>query len=144
MKPRENRVAWAGSAAGFTLVELMVVIAIIGMISSIVALNLTGTQETAKVAKAKADLKQIDSAIILYHSEASEYPSSLADLVHAREGHGALLDGGEAALIDPWKHPYIYSASGDGDAPYVLGSYGKDGNPGGTGFNADIFQRGRP
>lgn len=134
LKKRKN-------SAGFSLVELMVVISIIGLLSTIVAVNVLKNKGKAAAQKCLADFKAFDDAIILYHNDCGQFPSSLEDLIQgsADGWDGPYIKGGPKALLDPWKRPYIYSfQGGSGDTPYVIMSYGGDGAPGGDGENKDI------
>lgn len=126
--------------AGFSLVELMVVISIIGLLSTIVAVNVLKNKGKAAGQKCKADFKAFDDAIILYHNDCGRYPGSLEELITpSGEGwDGPYIKGGSKALVDPWKRPYMFQLIGGGDPPYVISSYGGDGSPGGDGENKDI------
>lgn len=128
--------------AGFSLVELMVVISIIGLLSTIVAVNVLKNKDKANQQKVAADVKAFSDAIILYNNDTGQYPGSLEDLIagSAEGWDGPYIKGGSRALLDPWKRPYIYQyGGGSGDYPFDIGSYGQDGAPGGQGADADIF-----
>ncbi|MBI3759088.1 MAG: type II secretion system major pseudopilin GspG [Deltaproteobacteria bacterium] len=132
-----------GSHGGFTLIELMVVILIIGLLATIVVQNLKGATDKAKKIKAQADISAIKTALDRYYLDNSSYPSSdqgLATLVSAPQNGKIPADyptGGyiEKIPTDPWGNPYVYQSDGD---TYLLKSYGADGVEGGTGKNADI------
>ena len=128
-------------SAGFSLVELMVVISIIGLLSAVVAVNVLKTQDKAKQKKCQADVKQLSTAIVGYRNDVGRYPQALEDLVQgsAQDWDGPYIEGGLKALNDPWGRIYVYNYSGSGSPPYELGSYGADGSPGGDGENKDIF-----
>ena len=127
---------------GFSLVELMVVIAIIGLLSTIVAINVLGSRTRAMQQKVATDLKVLDDAITLFRVEHSHLPSSLDDLVATDGTRDAYVRGGLDALRDPWKRPYGYSLDGgDASTPYVIWTYGADGAPGGDRENTDISSR---
>jgi len=131
------------SQEGFTLIELMVVILIIGLLATIVVQNLEGATDKAKRIKAQADISAFKTALDRYYLDNGAYPSSdqgLAALVSAPQNGKVPADypsGGYIEKIpnDPWGNPYVYQSDGDN---YVLKSYGADGVEGGTGKNADI------
>lgn len=117
---------------GFTLVELMLVVIIIGILIAMVAPRLAGRSEQAKVAAAKADIQaNIASALDLYEIDNGSYPEKLDDLfvrpATASRWKGPYL---KRRAIDPWGNPYVYKYPGThGD--YDLISYGKSGAEGG-------------
>ncbi|WP_037446975.1 type II secretion system major pseudopilin GspG [Sphingobium chlorophenolicum] len=130
---------------GFTLVELMVVIVIIGLLATIVAINVIPATDTARVEKAKADISTIEQALEQYRLDNLTYPS-------ATEGLQALINppaslpqaqryrrGGYIKKLpnDPWGRPYSYTVPGRRGA-FDIGSLGADGQPGGENENADI------
>jgi general secretion pathway protein G len=131
-----------GSQAGFTLIELMVVILIIGLLATIVVQNLRSATDKAKRVKAQADISQLKSALDRYYLDAGSYPTTdqgLPALVAApssgndpRDWSGPYI---ERLPVDPWGHPYVYQSDGN---EYLLKSYGADGVEGGDGKNADI------
>jgi general secretion pathway protein G len=129
---------------GFTLVELMVVIVIIGLLATIVALNVLPSGDTARVEKAKADIATIENGLELYRLQMSTFPTTsqgLAALVSAPAGADAARyqRGGYIKKLpdDPWGRPYLYASPGQhGEAD--VWSYGADGKEGGEGIDADI------
>ena len=131
------------SQEGFTLIELMVVILIIGLLATIVVQNLKGATDKAKRIKAQADISAFKTALDRYYLDNGSYPSTdqgLTALVSAPSNGKVPADypaGGYIEKIpnDPWGNPYVYQSDGDN---YVLKSYGADGVEGGTGKNADI------
>lgn len=131
------------SEPGFTLIELMVVILIIGLLATIVVQNLRGATDKAKRIKAQADISALKTALDRYYLDNGSYPATdqgLPALVSAPQSGKVPTDypaGGYIEKIpnDPWGNPYIYQSDGDN---YVLKSYGADGVEGGTGKNADI------
>ena len=128
---------------GFTLVEMLVVITIIGLIMALVGPRVLGYLGESKVKAAKIQLQSFSSALDLFYLDAGRFPSSsegLAALVQRTPGvaawNGPYLKGG-AVPSDPWNHPYIYRSPGE-RGPYDIMSYGSDGQEGGSGLAADI------
>lgn len=119
---------------GFTLVELMVVIAIIAALATIVGVNVLGAMDKADVGKAKAQISAFKSALVSYKLDFKKFPSSLDELV-SNEKNESYLDSKEVPM-DPWGNPYQYSL--EGSRKFKIVSLGADGAPGGTGYDADI------
>lgn len=122
---------------GFTLVELMVVIVIIGILAGVVVVNYTGRTEKAIEARTKADFKSIQDAIDLFKSDTGQYPEKLEDLMvnpGLDRWSGAYL---RRDPLDYWDQMYIYEMLGEGPYPYELKTYGSDGNSGGEGEAKD-------
>src|SRR5689334_5778452 len=140
------RRAHAGRLArqrGFTLVEMLVVIAIIGMIMGLVGPRVLNYLSESKANTARIQIQSFSSALDLFYLDAGRYPTSsegLAALVQPPPGlagwAGPYLKGGNVPN-DPWSHPYVYRSPG-ARAPYDIVSYGADGQEGGTGLAADI------
>jgi general secretion pathway protein G len=138
-----SRKALRHAQDGFTLIELMVVILIIGLLATIVVQNLRSATDKAKRVKAQADISQIKSALDRYYLDAGSYPTSdqgLPALIAAPSGsNNDPKDWGgpyiERIPLDPWGHPYFYQSDGN---EYLLKSFGADGVEGGEGKNADI------
>jgi general secretion pathway protein G len=128
---------------GFTLVEMLVVITIIGLIMGLIGPRVLNYLSESKVKAAKIQMQSFSSALDLFNLDAGRYPSTaegLAALVRHTPGveawNGPYLRGGSVPN-DPWNHPYIYRAPGQHGA-YDIMSYGADGQEGGTGVAADI------
>jgi general secretion pathway protein G len=131
-KPRHPRTRGRGEA-GFTLVELMVVIVIIGLLATVVVINVMPAQNTARLKKAEADIATLEQAAEMYRLNKMDYPDSGAGLQ-------ALVAEGFVKRLpdDPWGNPYRYSAPGGDGRPFDIYSYGADGREGGEGDDADI------
>jgi general secretion pathway protein G len=128
---------------GFTLVEILVVITIIGLIMALVGPRVINYLGEAKVKAAKIQIESFSSALDLYYLDAGHYPSSSEGLgaLAQRPGGATTWNGpyvkGGVVPNDPWGHPYVYRAPGEHGA-YDIVSYGSDGQEGGTGTAADI------
>ncbi|WP_114951802.1 type II secretion system major pseudopilin GspG [Sphingosinicella terrae] len=118
---------------GFSLVELMVVIVIIGLLATIVIVNVMPAADRAAVTKARADIANLGQAVELYRLDHSRYPTG-------DEGLQALISGNYIRRLpeDPWGNPYRYSAPGQDGRPFAIASLGADGREGGTGEDEDI------
>ena len=135
-------------ARGFTLIEIMVVVVILAILGTLVAPQILGRIDEARVTKAKNDLRLYESALDLYRMDNFHYPTTdqgLEALVKKPADPNLKnwrADGYVKQLVkDPWAHDYVYVAPGTNGAPYDLYSFGADGQPGGQGNDADIFSR---
>jgi general secretion pathway protein G len=127
---------------GFTLVEILVVITIIGLIMALVGPRVLNYLSESKAKAAKIQIESFASALDLYYLDLGRYPTT-------NEGLGALTQGNNApgwngpylrggvVPNDPWGHSYVYRAPGQ-RAPYEIVSLGSDGQEGGSGTAADI------
>ena len=126
---------------GFSLIEILVVLMIIGLLSTIVAINVMPSQERARIEKAKADIVILENALEMYKLEQYRYPSKeqgLSSLVsNKREASNSSRGYIKRLPNDPWGNPYQYNIPGEyGD--YELFSMGADGAVGGQGNSSDI------
>jgi len=129
--------------AGFTLVEMLVVITIIGLIMGLIGPRVLNYLNESKVKAAKIQLQSFSGALDLFYLDAGRYPSTsegLSALVQRTPGvaawNGPYLKGGSLPN-DPWNHPYMYRSPGE-RGPFEIMSYGSDGQEGGSGIAADI------
>jgi general secretion pathway protein G len=131
--------------AGFTLIEIMVVIAIIGILATLIVPRIMGRPDEARATAAKHDIGTISQALKLYRLDIGRYPTSeqglnalvvkpSADPVPQNWKAGGYLD---SLPKDPWGHPYQYANPGT-KGEIDIYSYGADNKPGGTGVDADI------
>jgi len=127
---------------GFTLLELLVVVAIIGLLVAYVGPRYAAQIGKSEVTAARAQMEALAKALDTYRLDTGHYPSTAQGLTALRERpagetkwNGPYLQ--KEVPLDPWGHPYVYRIAGaKGD--YELICYGRDGMPGGTGENADI------
>ena len=134
--------------AGYTLLEIMVVVFILGLLATLVAPKILGRTEDARRTKAIVDMKAIEQALNLYRLDTGTYPTTaqgLEALVHQPTTppvpRGWKPEGYlERVPLDPWGHPYVYVYA-SADSRFVLRSYGADGVEGGDGKFADLDSR---
>lgn len=132
---------------GFTLIEMLAVVMIIGLLAAVIAPRFMGRTEEAKQTQAAVQIKQLNAALDQFHMDNGFYPST-------RQGLKALVkkpkvgrevrhypEGGylqqESVPLDPWGNQYVYISPGQ-HGPYDLYSRGADGEKGGSGYDADI------
>lgn len=128
---------------GFTLIEILVVVVIVGILGAIIVPNLLGRPDQARITAAESDIRSLANALDIYRLDNFIYPSTeqgLEALVSQPAGFpepkNYSPDGYIKALpTDPWGSPYVYER--DGEA-FSLFSLGADGSEGGEGLNADI------
>jgi general secretion pathway protein G len=143
----ENTMRKRRNEKGFTLIELMVVIVILGILAGLIVPRIMGRPDEARQAKARIQIESIETALKLYKLDNGSYPTTeqgLQALVEAPEvgelaqswREGGYLEKGKIPK-DPWNNEYIYLSPGtQGD--FDLISYGADGELGGEGKNKDI------
>ena len=130
---------------GFTLIEIMVVVVILGILAALVAPNVIKKVDDAQIVKAKSDIRAIDGALKMFRLDNFKYPTT-------DQGLQALVDkpvdpniknwseGGylDKLLKDPWGNSYQYLYPGAEGGEYDIFTLGADSQPGGEGINADI------
>jgi general secretion pathway protein G len=129
--------------AGLTLVEMIVVLAIIALVAALIVPNVIGRPDEARVTVANTDIRTISAALKMYRLDNGDYPTTQQGLKALAErpttppvpsnwsGEGYLSD----VPMDPWGNPYHYTAQ---SGRFELKSLGKDGKPGGEGLDADL------
>lgn len=138
MSTAENRLA--PRARGFSLMELMVVIAILGILSTIVVKNVIPMIGKGKAGAAKASVQTIKEAVTLYMLNNNRLPDSLETLTQPdpNNDNEPYIDNAEG-LIDPWDNPYEYTQ--ESSRKFIVVSRGADGLPGGEGEDGDISSK---
>lgn len=133
---------------GFTLIEIMVVVIILGLLAGLVLPRIMGQEETAKIEAAKVQIRSLEGALDAFKLDNGFYPAT-------DQGLEALIRKPEAGRIptrwreggylkparipkDPWDKDFVYLAPGNEGREYEIVSYGPDNEPGGEGNNADI------
>lgn len=135
--------AGAHKAGGFTLLELLVVIVIIGLLAAYVGPKYFSQLGKSEVTIAKAQIEAFEKSLDTYRLDVGRYPSTeegLAALLAAPASAGAKWNGPylkKGVPPDPWGHPYQYKAPGS-KGEFEIVSLGRDGQPGGSGEDADI------
>lgn len=136
-----------GNARGFTLIEIMVVVVILGILVGIVAPRIMGNPEQAKQVKARMQIESISTALKIYKLDNGVYPSTeqglqalvtppTSGVLPKKWRKGGYLEKGKVP-VDPWDNAFVYLSPGVHD-DFDLTSYGHDGAPGGEDENADI------
>ena len=123
---------------GFTLIELMIVIIIMGLLAGIVAPEMFGKVGSSQRKVANTQMLAFDTALQTYRLDVGDFPKTLEELrVSDKRG----WDGPyfkKSIPMDPWGNPYVYRTPGDNGADYYMATYGKDGRIGGEGDNEDV------
>lgn len=131
---------------GFTLLEMLVVLVIIGLLASLVGPRLFSKVDASKVQTAQAQVKMLKGALETFRLDVGRFPTEAEGLAVLNAApadekvrgrwRGPYLD--EALPADPWGHPYQYSIPGANGQPFALYSLGADGKRGGEGYDADV------
>ena len=134
---------------GFTLLELLVVIVILGLLAGLVGPQIFSVVDDAYKTKATSDIRTFESALVMFKLNQGVFPTQEQGLQSLIEDPGNLnkpmsyptrgfIDGNKDMLLDPWGNEYIYVYPGSNGNDYDIISLGADGQPGGEGENADI------
>jgi general secretion pathway protein G len=136
------------ATAGYTLMELLVVLGIIALLVALVAPQVLRYLGDARSGTARAQMKNIESALELYYLDTGSYPAQQDGLVALTQQPAGLQTWKgpylkqESGLMDPWGRPYAYANPGKKGA-FDLMSLGRDGQPGGSGEDADLVSNAR-
>lgn len=140
--PKKQQIARHRRQAGFTLLELLIVVIILGLLAALVGPRLFGTLDKAKRQVAKTQIELLSGALDQFRLDVGRYPTTdegLEALLAPPEGmerwNGPYLEKGVPK--DPWGRLYVYKSPGE-HGEYDIISLGLDGEPGGSGENADI------
>ncbi len=137
------------SRAGFTLVELIIVMAIIGILAGVVLVNVGPQREKARRTRAIADIKEMDTMLEIYHADNGDYPTSQQGLQALitepstppvpGNWQGPYMKNRRQPPLDPWGNEYVYVSPGQQNPDtFDLYSYGADGRSGGSGKDEDV------
>ncbi|NNF15389.1 MAG: type II secretion system major pseudopilin GspG [Gammaproteobacteria bacterium] len=131
---------------GFTLLEIMVVIVILGIMASLIAPTVLNRVEQSRIQKAKTDISTLSSALDMYQLDNYNYPTTDQGLqalfTPPSGGTGNYPAGGylkKKSIKDPWQRDYLYRSPGQSGEPYEVYTLGRDGTPGGEGPDADFY-----
>jgi general secretion pathway protein G len=138
-------VAMRNSQRGFTLIEIMVVVVILSVLGALVVPQIIDKVDVAKVKRAQSDIRAIQTALDLYRLDNFKYPTTEQGLqalvkqpvdptITNYNANGYL----KSMPKDPWGNVYIYASPGADGREYEITTYGRDGKPGGDGYDADI------
>lgn len=130
---------------GFTMVELMAVIVILGLLAAVVVKNFMGQTEKARVTTTKANLRQLDEAVLQFKMDTGQYPTEEEGLESLIGDHSDIQGYAEGGYLrttnlprDGWGNDFLYVRYPESGQPYEILSYGADGEPEGEGYNADL------
>jgi general secretion pathway protein G len=141
-----DRVQRRNPQAGFTLIEILVVVMILGLLISMAAPSFMGRTDEARIVKAKADIKALEESLALFRLDSGIYPTSeqgldaLVELPSRGQAPRNWRSGGyiERIPLDPWDNDFVFASDG---RTYVIRSLGADRREGGEELDADIDSR---
>jgi general secretion pathway protein G len=126
--------------AGFSLIEILLVMGIIAFIATLVATNLVGNAEKSKYAGSKAGVQKVAMAVNNYYIDVGQIPSSIDQLMtapsNAQNWKGPYLQ--KSQMVDMWQNPYAFKTDAKGSQGFVVISLGSDKAEGGEGYAKDI------
>ncbi|WP_374013156.1 type II secretion system major pseudopilin GspG [Pseudoxanthomonas koreensis] len=127
--------------AGMSLLEIIIVIVLIGGVLTLVGSRVLGGADRGKANLARSQVQTLAAKIENYQLDTGRLPARLEDLATAPPGVGGWLGpyAKESEFADPWGHPVIYRIPGEDGRGFDLVSHGKDGQPGGASYDADII-----
>ena len=125
--------------AGFSLIELLIVIVIMGLLMSLVAPAMFSKVDSTKIKTARAQMQMMETALDTYRLDMGDYPAKLEDLIRSDKvgWDGPYMP--KKVPLDPWGNAYSYEASGTDKQLFLLLSLGKDGEQDGEGDAADLI-----
>jgi general secretion pathway protein G len=142
--PARARHYQRAAKAGYTLIEMLVVLTIISLILGLVGPRVLAYLGTSKVKTAKLQIENFASSLDLFYLDTGRYPTNSEGLAalaqrpaNVETWNGPYVKGGHVPA-DPWGNAYVYRLSGDHTPPYEIESFGSDGHEGGTGTAADL------
>ena len=139
----KTRKVMSRSEGGFTLVEMMVVIVIIGVLAAVMITQISGRAAKAKAEATKATIVQVANALDMFKLNHNVYPVTLEELVYMPSSINASdwPPGGylKRLPLDGWKNEFVFVIAGTAGQPFDIISYGEDGRQGGEGLAEDIW-----
>ena len=133
-----------GAKKGYSLLEILIVLTIIGMIAALVGPRLFAQLDHSKVTTARVQVRSLEAALGTMRLDIGRYPNPSEGLNLLVQGDAKTVQGWAGPYLggglpkDPWGRPYVYEAPAEGGSPKIY-SYGSDGKPGGDGNAADIY-----
>ena len=127
--------------SGFTIIELLIVVVIMGLLMSLVAPTMFSKVDSTKISTARAQMQMLQTSLDTFMLDMGSYPK---DLTALRESTGAGWDGPylpKRVRLDPWGNKYQYKQAREGRREFLLFSLGKDGQPGGEDDAADVIHQ---